>query len=126
MELAEEREREIGKKHVLELSCVKFFFWLLTLLLGFSLAGQEKPTWECPESNPIALLCNHCLLETKETVEVEAEEEEQEEVKPVKKEAKKEVEEEPEDKREHLNIIFIGHVGKNFASISVSGQLPFP
>ena len=44
MELAEEREREIGKKHVLELSCVKFFFWLLTLLLGFSLAGQEKPT----------------------------------------------------------------------------------
>ena len=45
-------------------------------------------------------------------------------MKPVKKEAKKEVEEEPEDKREHLNIIFIGHVGKNFASISVSGQLP--
>ena len=35
-------------------------------------------------------------------------------MKPVKKEAKKEVEEEPEDKREHLNIIFIGHVGKNF------------
>lgn len=92
----------------------KFFFWLLTLLLGFSLAGQEKPTWECPESNPIALLCNHCLLETKETAEVEAEEEEEEQVKPVKKEAKKEVEEEPEDKREHLNIIFIGHVGKNF------------
>ena len=44
-------------------------------------------------------------------------------MKPVKKEAKKEVEEEPEDKREHLNIIFIGHVGKNFTSISVSGQL---
>ncbi|RMX52686.1 hypothetical protein pdam_00004235 [Pocillopora damicornis] len=55
--------------------------------------------------------------ETKETVEVEAEEEEQEEVKPVKKEAKKEVEEEPEDKREHLNIIFIGHVDAGKSTI---------
>lgn len=40
--------------------------------------------------------------------------EEEEEVKPVKKNTKKEVEEEQEaeDKREHVNIIFIGHVGK--------------
>ena len=34
-------------------------------------------------------------------------------MKPVKKVTKKDVEEEPEDKREHVNIIFIGHVGKN-------------
>ena len=41
-------------------------------------------------------------------------EEVEEEVKPAKKEVKKEVAEEPEDKREHINIIFIGHVGMNF------------
>lgn len=41
--------------------------------------------------------------------------EEEEEVKPAKTSAKKEVEEEEaEDKREHVNIIFIGHVGKSF------------
>lgn len=52
-------------------------------------------------------------VENKEAEEAEMEEEEEEEVKPVKKDAKKEVkEEEAEDKREHVNIIFIGHVGK--------------
>ena len=44
------------------------------------------------------------------------EEAEKEEAKPEVKKAssKKEVEEEEEDKREHVNIIFIGHVGKSF------------
>ncbi|XP_078347678.1 eukaryotic peptide chain release factor GTP-binding subunit ERF3A-like isoform X2 [Oculina patagonica] len=50
--------------------------------------------------------------------EVEEEEEEEEEVKPVKKTAKKEVaEEEAEDKREHVNIIFIGHVDAGKSTI---------
>ena len=41
---------------------------------------------------------------------------EKEEAKPEVKKAssKKEVEEEEDDKREHVNIIFIGHVGKSF------------
>ena len=57
----------------------------------------------------------HCLviLESKEAEDVEMEEEEEEEAKPAKKNnSKKKVEEEAEDKREHVNIIFIGHVGK--------------
>ena len=55
-------------------------------------------------------------LENKEAEEAEMEEEE--EVKPVKKSAKKDIEEEEaEDKREHVNIIFIGHVGKSFDMI---------
>ena len=44
--------------------------------------------------------------------------EEEEAVKPVKKNTKKEVEEEEaDDKREHVNIIFIGHVGESFNMI---------
>ena len=44
------------------------------------------------------------------------EEAEKEEAKPEVKKAssKKEVEEEEDDKREHVNIIFIGHVGTSF------------
>lgn len=61
-------------------------------------------------------LCTFINVENKEAEEAEMEEEE--EVKPVKKNAKKEVEEEEaEDKREHVNIIFIGHVGEGFNMI---------
>lgn len=73
--------------------------------------------------------CPMCLVPTgnKETDEAEVEEQEEEEeaeeeVKPVKKNAKKQVEEEEEveDKREHVNIIFIGHVGKSFNIIMIN------
>lgn len=61
-------------------------------------------------------LCTFINVENKEAEEAEMEEEE--EVKPVKKNPKKEVEEEEaEDKREHVNIIFIGHVGEGFNMI---------
>ena len=57
------------------------------------------------------------IAEDKEVDDVEMgeeEEEEEEEAKPTKtSSSKKKVEEEEvEDKREHVNIIFIGHVGK--------------
>ena len=62
------------------------------------------------------MLCTFITVENKEAEEAEMEEEE--EVKPVKKNVKKEVEEEEADnKREHVNIIFIGHVGKIFNMI---------
>ena len=57
------------------------------------------------------------VAENNETDDTEVKEEaEKEEAKPEVKKAgsKKEVEEEEEDKREHVNIIFIGHVGKSF------------
>ena len=56
------------------------------------------------------------VAENNETDDTEVKEEaEKEEAKPEVKKAssKKEVEEE-DDKREHVNIIFIGHVGKSF------------
>jgi len=63
-------------------------------------------------------LCTLRTVENKEAEEAQMEEEEEEEVKPVKKDTKKEVEEEEaEDKREHVNIIFIGHVGEGFNMI---------
>lgn len=73
-------------------TCLNSYFWLTVLVP----AGTQEA----------------------DEAEVEEEEEEEEEVKPVKKNAKKEVEEEEaEDKREHVNIIFIGHVGKSFNMI---------
>ena len=57
------------------------------------------------------------IAENKEVDDVEMDAEEEEEgAKPVKKNnSKKKVEEEEvADKREHVNIIFIGHVGKRF------------
>lgn len=42
------------------------------------------------------------------------EEAEKEEAKPEVKKASSKQEVEEEDKREHVNIIFIGHVGKSF------------
>ena len=66
-------------------------------------------------------MCTFIPVENKEAEEAEMEEEEEEEVKPVKKNTKKEVEEEQEaeDKREHVNIIFIGHVGKGCNMIMI-------
>ena len=52
-------------------------------------------------------------------------EEEEEEAKPTKigSSKKKVEEEEVEDKREHVNIIFIGHVGKFIVNSSCSCEL---
>lgn len=54
------------------------------------------------------------ITEDREVDDVEMGEDEEEEAKPTKiSSSKKKVEEEEvEDKREHVNIIFIGHVGE--------------
>ena len=56
------------------------------------------------------------VAENNETDDTEVKEEaEKEEAKPeVKKASSKQEVEEEDDKREHVNIIFIGHVGKSF------------
>lgn len=76
-----------------------------------NIPGEDKePTDVKPETNVDD-------GENKETDEAEVVEEVEEEVKPAKKEVKKEVAVEPDDKREHINIIFIGHVDAGKSTI---------